>query len=54
MAQLQLERNGALLGVHGLVRSKSAWRERHCQRGNVTPSVQTSSFDWRPERRPAL
>jgi len=25
---LQLERNGALFGVHGLVRSKSAWRER--------------------------
>jgi len=25
---LQRERNGALFGVHGLVRSKSAWRER--------------------------
>jgi len=29
---LQRERNGALFGVHELVRSKSTWRERHCQR----------------------
>jgi len=30
MALVQLERNGALLGVHGLLRSKSTWRRRHC------------------------
>jgi len=36
MAQLQLERNGALFGVHGLVRSKSTWQHRHCQRRRVS------------------
>jgi len=32
----QLERNGALFGVHGVVRPKSAWHRRHCQRRLVT------------------
>jgi len=29
-AHLQRERNGALFGVHGGVRSKRAWHCRHC------------------------
>jgi len=29
----------ALFGVHGLVRPKSTCRERHCQRGDVSPTT---------------
>src|ERR1039457_6764485 len=32
---LQRERNGALFGVHGAVRSKSVWQRRHCQRRDL-------------------
>jgi len=42
MAMLQLERNGALFGVHGLVRPKSAWHSRHCQRRLFTSTIRRS------------
>jgi len=36
---LQLERNGALFGVHGLVRPKVLDRGRHCQRRDLSPTT---------------
>src|SRR6266704_3259890 len=36
---LQLERNGALFGVHGLVRPKVLDRGRHCQRRDFASTV---------------
>src|SRR5437870_9582646 len=52
---LQRERNGALFGVHGLVRPKKCLdRGRHCQRGDFTPQRSPQNRPFVDGSKPAI